>query len=170
MTKLLIVDDNKQITSILEEYAKKEGYQVMVAYDGEDAINKFQSYSPTLILLDVMLPKKTGFDVCREIRTTSNVPIIMITARGEDFEVIMGLDVGADDYIIKPFSPGEVMARVRAILRRITNEEKTKQVYNQHGLLINIDDYYVSINNVEVSLTKKEVEILWTLAKNHNHL
>lgn len=168
MTKLLIVDDNKQITSILEEYAKKEGYQVMVAYDGEDAINKFQSYSPTLILLDVMLPKKTGFDVCREIRTTSNVPIIMITARGEDFEVIMGLDVGADDYIIKPFSPGEVMARVRAILRRITNEEKTKQVYNQHGLLINIDDYYVSINNVEVSLTKKEVEILWTLAKNKN--
>ncbi len=127
MRKLLIVDDNKQITSILEEYAKKEGYKTVIAYDGIEAMEKFQSENPDIILLDVMMPKKDGFSVCREIRKDSNVPVIMVTARGEDYERIMGLEIGADDYIVKPFSPGEVMARIKAIMRRINRDESQAQ-------------------------------------------
>jgi len=169
MTKILIVDDNKQITSISEEYSKREGYIPVVAFDGDEAINKFQSEKPEIILLDVSMPKKDGFEVCREIRKSSNVPVIMVTARGEDFEKIMGLDIGADDYIVKPFSPAEVMARVRAILRRISKtDEKSSQIFEFENLIVNIDDYIVSIDNTNISLTKKEIEILWTLAKNKN--
>jgi DNA-binding response OmpR family regulator len=127
MAKILIADDNKQITSILEEYAKKEGYSTQIARDGQEAIREFEKINPDIILLDVMMPKMDGFEVCREIRKKSNVPILMITARGEDFERIMGLDIGADDYIVKPFSPPEVMARVRAILRRLNPGEEKKQ-------------------------------------------
>ncbi|MGE4272144.1 MAG: response regulator transcription factor [Desulfitobacterium sp.] len=169
MLTLLIADDNKQITSILEEYAKKEGYQPHIAWDGSEALELFHKLQPDLILLDVMMPKIDGFEVCREIRKTSNVPIIMITARGEDFERIMGLDIGADDYIVKPFSPGEVMARVRAILRRISQTDgQKKQILTFANLLINLDDYIVTIDQHPVSLTKKEIEILWTLASNSN--
>jgi len=169
MPIILIADDNKQITSILEEYAKKEGFVPKVALDGREAIDLFQKLSPDIVLLDVMMPKMDGFEVCREIRKTSNVPVIMITARGEDFEKIMGLDIGADDYIVKPFSPGEVMARVRAILRRITRTDGQKQqVYSFDNLNINLDDYVVLINKQTVSLTKKEIELLWTLVTNKN--
>ncbi len=166
--KLLIVDDNKQITSILEEYAKKEGYKTIVALDGEEAMEKFQSENPDIILLDVMMPKKDGFTVCREIRRTSNIPIIMITARGEDFERIMGLEIGADDYIVKPFSPGEVMARIKAIMRRIAREDTQLQHYSFSNLKISLDDYEVNIDGEKVVLTKKEIEILWTLANAKN--
>lgn len=169
MLKLLIADDNKQITSILQEYAKKEGYEPHIAFDGHEALELFHKLQPDLILLDVMMPKIDGFEVCREIRKSSNIPIIMITARGEDFERIMGLDIGADDYIVKPFSPGEVMARVRAILRRIAQtDEHKKQIHNFDNLMINLDDYVVTISEQPVSLTKKEIEILWTLATNKN--
>lgn len=168
MPKILIADDNKQITSILEEYAKKEGYIPIIALDGADAITKFEAEKPDVLLLDVMMPKKDGFEVCREIRKTSNVPIIMITARGEDFEKIMGLEIGADDYIVKPFSPGEVMARIKAIFRRITREEKVAQTFEYDNLIINLDDYTVTINGENLSLTKKEIEIFWTLATSKN--
>ncbi len=168
MLKILIVDDHKQITSILEEYAKKEGYATITALDGVDAIQKFEAEKPDILLLDVMMPKKDGFEVCRDIRKTSNVPIIMVTARGEDFEKIMGLEIGADDYIVKPFSPGEVMARVKAIMRRITREEKAAQRFVLDNLVINLDDYTVTIEGKGVSLTKKEIEILWTLATSTN--
>ena len=168
MNKILIVDDNKQITSIIEEYAKKEGFVTIVSLDGEDAIIKFEKESPDIILLDVMMPKKDGFEVCKDIRRTSNVPIIMITARGEDFEKIMGLDIGADDYIVKPFSPGEVMARVRAILRRINREEKEIHKIKIDNLYIDIENYSVYIGEECISLTKKEIEILWILAENKN--
>jgi two-component system response regulator ResD len=114
-----------------------------------------------------MMPKKDGFEVCREIRKNSNVPIIMITAKGEDIDRIMGLDIGADDYIVKPFSPGEVMARIRAILRRLDiPEEKRKDLVRFPGLEINITDYEVKIDGHSVNLTKKEIEILWLLATN----
>ena len=119
MPLMLIADDHRQITSVLEQYAAKEGYEVMVAGDGRQALDLFSTRHPDVILLDVMMPVVDGFEVCREIRKTSSAPVIMITARGEDFERIMGLDIGADDYIVKPFSPGEVMARLRAALRRI---------------------------------------------------
>ncbi len=168
MPKLLIVDDNKQITSILEEYAKKEGYVTAVAMDGEEALQKFLDEKPDILLLDVMMPKKDGFAVCREIRKNSNVPIIMITARGEDFEKIMGLEIGADDYIVKPFSPGEVMARVKAIMRRIVREEKQAQCFVYGNLNICLDEYTVTIDGEAVVLTKKEIEILWTLATAKN--
>ncbi len=163
MQKLLIVDDNKQITSILEEYAKKEGYNTLIALDGEKAIELFKKENPDILLLDVMMPKKDGFTVVREIRKTSNVPIIMITARGEDFERIMGLEIGADDYIVKPFSPGEVMARVKAVMRRIDRTGEKSQVFKFDNLTISLDDYSVTIGNENISLTKKEIEILWTL-------
>lgn len=168
MSTILIADDNAQIASILEEYAKKEGYEPVIARDGEDALNKFEQFAPDVILLDVMMPKVDGFEVCRRIRATSNVPIIMVTARGEDFERIMGLDIGADDYIVKPFSPSEVMARVRAILRRVQPGEKASGVFGFENLKINIEDYTVTVGGEAVSLTKKEIEILWTLASNKN--
>ncbi|MBU3134687.1 response regulator transcription factor [Clostridium gasigenes] len=169
MIKILIADDNKQITSILEEYSKSQGYTPIIALDGLEAITKFIEEKPDVVLLDVMMPKKDGFDVCRDIRKISNAPVIMVTARGEDFEKIMGLDIGADDYIVKPFSPSEVMARVRAILRRISrDDEKQLQTFEFDNLKINLADYSISINNIDISLTKKEIEILWTLATNKN--
>ena len=170
MLKLMIVDDNKQITSILEEYAKKEGYQTVIALDGEEAMEKFTSENPDILLLDVMMPKKDGFTVCREIRKVSNIPIIMITARGEDFEKIMGLAIGADDYIVKPFSPGEIMARIKAIMRRIVREEAPTQRFTYENLTICLDDYTVTIDENPVALTKKEIEILWTLATAKNRV
>lgn len=169
MVKILIADDNRQIISILEEYAKKEGYEPIIAADGFEALELFKSQQPDLILLDVMMPKIDGFEVCREIRKTSNVPIIMITARGEDFEKIMGLDIGADDYIVKPFSPGEVMARVRAILRRLEDSQK-QQVLKIDNLEINLDNYVATIDDRDLSLTKKELELLWTLASNNSRV
>lgn len=173
MLKILIADDNKQITNILAEYAKKEGYEVSIAYDGEEALKMFHEEKFDLLLLDVMMPKKDGFEVCREVRKISNVPIIMVTARGEDFERIMGLDIGADDYIIKPFSPGEVMARIRAILRRLEKapgSELHRQIFAYDNLEIDLDDFQVSVGSEPVSLTKKEIELLWTMATNMNKL
>ncbi|NLN48033.1 MAG: response regulator transcription factor [Clostridiales bacterium] len=169
MAKILIADDNRQIISILEEYAKKEGYEPIVATDGSEALELFKMRQPDIILLDVMMPKIDGFEVCREIRKSSNVPIIMITARGEDFEKIMGLDIGADDYIVKPFSPGEVMARVRAILRRLEDGQK-QQTLKFDNLEINLDNYTATIDDADLSLTKKELELLWTLASNTNRV
>ena len=168
MSKILIADDNKQITSVLTEYAKKEGYTVEVATDGVEAMEKYRSFEPDLILLDVMMPRMDGFEVCRDIRRESNVPIIMVTARGEDFEKIMGLDIGADDYIVKPFSCGEVMARVRAILRRINIGKENDKIFKCGNLTINLENYVVEIDNIPLRLTKKEIEILWTLSNNSN--
>jgi DNA-binding response OmpR family regulator len=169
MPSILIADDNKQIVSILEEYAKKEGFTVVSAYDGSEALTKALGAPFDIILLDVMMPRIDGFEVCREIRKNSTVPIIMVTARGEDFERIMGLDNGADDYIVKPFSPAEVMARVRAVLRRITRESgAAEQIFTFEDLSINLDEYITQIGDVKIALTKKETEILWTLATNKN--
>jgi DNA-binding response OmpR family regulator len=169
MAKVLIADDNRQITSILEEYAKKEGHTPYVAFDGREALDLFESVKPDLVLLDVMMPNIDGFEVCREIRKKSDTPVIMITARGEDFERIMGLDIGADDYIVKPFSPGEVMARIRAVLRRIVRDDASgRQIFSYDSLTVNLDEYAVTVGGKPVPLTKKETEILWTLATNRN--
>ena len=170
MRKILIADDNKQITTILSSYAKKEGLELIIALDGAEALEKFsqQEQEISMVLLDVMMPKVDGFEVCRRLRKTYMEPIIMITARGEDYDKIMGLDIGADDYVIKPFSASEVMARVRAVLRRIQPQEPaTKNSLSMDNLFINLDKYAVQIDGEEVPLTKKEIELLWTLAKNH---
>ena len=169
MNKILIADDNQQITSILANYARKEGFEPLVALDGQQALELFEQHEKKIdvVLLDVMMPKLDGFEVCRELRRRSMVPIIMVTARGEDFERIMGLDIGADDYILKPFSAGEVMARVRAILRRVQPREAEQQnLYSVGNLVIDLDKCLVTIGGADVTLTKKEVELLWTLAKN----
>ena len=171
MKKILIADDNKQITLILSSYAKKEGLEPVVALDGKEALAKFSQYAEeiAIVLLDVMMPELDGFEVCRRLRQQSMVPIIMITARGEDYDKIMGLDIGADDYVIKPFSAPEVMARVRAVLRRIGTQEPAGskgQTLHYANLFINLDQYSVQIDGESVQLTKKEIELLWTLAKN----
>ncbi len=171
MKKILIADDNKQITTILAGYAKKEGLEPVIALDGAEALNKFIQYEDeiVMVLLDVMMPEIDGFEVCRRMRSESMVPIIMITARGEDYDRIMGLDIGADDYVIKPFSAPEVMARVRAVLRRINVQEQTgvnSNILIYGNLYINLDKYEVQIDKQDIALTKKEIELLWTLAKN----
>ncbi|AFM41332.1 response regulator with CheY-like receiver domain and winged-helix DNA-binding domain [Desulfosporosinus acidiphilus SJ4] len=164
---LLIADDNESIVDILKSYVSKEGYYPIVARDGEETLSKFAEYRPLLILLDVLMPKKDGFTVCREIRQNSSVPIIMITSKGEDGDRIMGLDIGADDYIVKPFSPGEVMARIRAVLRRLDiSEELNNEIIEYPGLVIKLSDYEVLIEGKPISLTKKELEVLWILASN----
>lgn len=171
MDKILIADDNLQITKILGEFAKKEGYEPVYAYNGDEALECFRQEPFAMILLDVMMPKRDGFEVCREIRKASNVPIIMITARGEDFERIMGLDIGADDYIVKPFSPGEVMARVRAVLRRIDSSRSDGQrCLAYDNLTISLENASVTIDDQKIVLTKKELEILWTLLGNRGKI
>lgn len=169
MYKVLIADDNKQIVSILSEYCKKNNFTVSAVFDGEAALKEIEENKFDIILLDVMMPKKDGFDVCRETRKFSNVPIIMITARGEDYEKIMGLEIGADDYIVKPFSPGEIIARINAILRRIMpKNDESEKIFTFDNLEIDLNNFTVKVNDEIISLTKKEIEILWTLSTNQN--
>ena len=169
MYKVLIADDNKQIVSILSEYCKKNNFIVSTVFNGEDALKEVEENKFDIVLLDVMMPKKDGFDVCRETRKFSNVPIIMITARGEDYEKIMGLEIGADDYIVKPFSPGEIIARINAILRRIMpKNDESEKIFTFDNLEIDLNNFTVKVNGEIISLTKKEIEILWTLSTNQN--
>ena len=171
MKYVLIADDNKDITDILAVYVRKEGYEPLVAKNGIEAEHMFEDFAPVAILLDVMMPLKDGYEVCKGIRKRSSVPIILITARGEDFDKIMGLDIGADDYIVKPFSPSEVMARLRAVLRRLQKPEETKDTANVlrvSNLVVNLEEYSFMIDGQRVPLTKKEIETMWTLASNPN--
>ncbi|MCI8769993.1 MAG: response regulator transcription factor [Lachnospiraceae bacterium] len=171
MKYVLIADDNRDITDILTVYVRKEGYEPLVAKNGIEAMHMFEDFAPIAILLDVMMPLKDGYEVCKEIRKRSSVPIILITARGEDFDKIMGLDIGADDYIVKPFSPSEVMARLRAVLRRLQKPDETKDMDNVlrvGNLVVNLDEYSFSVAGKRVPLTKKEIETMWTLASNPN--
>lgn len=173
MKSILICDDNKQLVAVLSEYSINEGYTVFKAYDGQEAISIYEKENIDIVLLDVMMPKKDGFEVCRYIRRTSNIPIIMITARGEDFEKIMGLDIGADDYIVKPFSPGEVIARMRAIMRRVephTQPACDQHLYTYSNLKVHLDNFTVTIDDLAVNLTKKEIELLWVMATHPNRV
>lgn len=169
MITILVADDHIQITAILQKYIEKEGWNCQVVHDGASAVKAVREGSFDLVLLDIMMPQKDGFQVCREIRTFSMVPVIMLTARGEDFEKIMGLDIGADDYIVKPFSSPEVMARIRSLLRRVgsvspaAGEEKKERL--RFGTLeIHADTYQVFLAGQEIFLTKKEFDLLWVLA------
>lgn len=173
MTSILICDDNRQLVSVLSQYSVKEGYTVYNAHDGQQALDIYEKENIDLILLDVMMPIKDGFEVCRQIRSTSTIPIIMITARGEDFEKIMGLDIGADDYIVKPFSPGEVMARIRAIMRRTERawgNLREQQLFVYDNLKISLDNLTVTVNDILVNLTKKEIELLWLMVTHRNRV
>lgn len=163
--KILIADDNEEIVKLLVPNLEKEGYKVVVAKDGEEALNKFSKENPNLILLDIMMPKMDGLEVCTQIRKNSNVPIVMITAKSEDEDVIMGLDNGADDYIIKPFSPKQVVAKVKAILRRLDLSNENDKTIALDNLMINMNEYIVKVNDKIIELTKKEIEILYLFAK-----
>ncbi|MCR5624030.1 MAG: response regulator transcription factor [Lachnospiraceae bacterium] len=168
MQYILVADDNKDITDILSVYIKREGYEPLIAADGEVAEKLFDTYEPVAVLLDVMMPYRDGYEVCKSIRKRSKVPIILITARGEDYEKIMGLDIGADDYIVKPFSPGEVMARLRAILRRLNTDTQNedKDITSIGNITINLKEYSCVIGKENVSLTKKEIETMWLFVSN----
>lgn len=169
MSIMLIADDSPQLLNILNSAARKEGYETVLAQDGQQALEEFNARNPQVVLLDVMMPKLDGFQVCREIRRQSDVPVIMVTARGEDFEKIMGLDIGADDYIVKPFSPGEVMARVRAVMRRIEKGAgEPEKILKIENLMINLENYSVAVDNKPIFLTKRETDMLWTLASGKN--
>lgn len=171
MKKILIADDNEDITDILSNYITREGYEPVIARDGEEALRLFEQEEPVLVLLDIMMPKIDGYEVCRSIRKQSSVPIILVTARGEDFERVMGLDIGADDYIVKPFSPNEVMARVRAVLRRAPEKQNSVQsdkMLSIANLVVNMEEYTTSINGNKIPLTKKEIETMWILGQNPN--
>lgn len=171
MASVLLADDNQQIATVVVEYLKREGHTAFVAKDGLEALALFRQHQPDAVLLDVMMPRLDGFSVCREIRGQSSVPIIMVTARGEDYERIMGLDMGADDYIVKPFSPTELMARLRAVLRRMTqSQQDTRQPISLGNLVVDIDSYRASVGGQEAVLTRRELELLYTLAASQDRV
>lgn len=167
--KILIVDDDLNICELLRLYIAKEGYNVITANDGEQAVKAFNQEQPDLLLLDVMMPKMDGWQVCREIRKTSDCPIIMLTAKSEVFDKILGLELGADDYIIKPFEAKEVIARIRAVLRRtnLSQKDKIREV-SWDNLSINLTNYELKVKGKTVVAPPKEMELLFHLASNPN--
>ena len=168
--KILVVDDDVNICELLRLYIERDDYQVVIANDGEQAVEIFNREQPDLVLLDIMLPKMDGWQVCKEIRKTSNRPIIMLTAKGELFDKILGLELGADDYIIKPFEAKEVIARIHAVLRRTsTSEEKEKvKEINWDKLSINLTNYELRVDGKYIDTPPKEMELLYYLASNPN--
>ncbi|MBQ3329607.1 MAG: response regulator transcription factor [Ruminococcus sp.] len=167
--KIMIVDDDTNICELLRLYIEKEGYSTVIANDGEQAVELFNREQPNLILLDIMLPKMDGWQVCREIRKTSDVPIIMLTAKGEVFDKILGLELGADDYVVKPFEAKEVVARIRAVLRRTgsSDEDAVKEV-RWDKLVINLTNYELIVDGKQIDTPPKELELLYHLASNPN--
>ncbi|MDK2896060.1 MAG: two-component system, OmpR family, response regulator ResD [Candidatus Atribacteria bacterium] len=167
MNTILIIEDEESVRELLRIYLEKEGFAVEMAADGEEGLAKIRRTSPDLIILDIMLPQKDGFEVCREVRQKSATPIIMLTARGEELDRVLGLELGADDYIPKPFSPREVVARVKAVLRRTSfSPPETRKVIKGTNFQINYPARKVEINQEEINLTPKEFELLWFLV-NH---
>lgn len=170
--KILVVDDDKNICELLRLYLEKEGYSVLISNDGEEAIVKFNALSPDMVLLDVMLPGLDGWQVCREIRKKSNAPIIMLTAKGETFDKVLGLELGADDYVVKPFDTKEVIARIKAVLRRMGQNTQTEEVKEvvYDKLVVNMTRYELKVNGKVVDTPPKELELLFHLASNPNRV
>ncbi len=167
--KILIADDDTNICELLRLYIEKEGFSTVIAYNGMEALEIFNREQPSLVLLDIMMPKLDGWQVCREIRKTSDCPIIMITAKGEVFDKILGLELGADDYVVKPFEAKEVVARVRAVLRRTgSSEEESVKEVNWDKLSINLTNYELKVNGEQIDTPPKEMELLYHLASNPN--
>ena len=172
--KILVVDDDLNICELLKLYLENDGYVVYTANDGKQAVDMFKNKTPDLVLLDIMLPKMDGWQVCREIRKTSSVPIIMLTAKGETLDKVLGLELGADDYVVKPFDTKEVMARVKAVLRRTkgdseaTEDKKKTVIYD--NLEINIQNYEMKVKGVPVDTPPKELELIYHFASNPNRV
>lgn len=165
---ILIADDDPNVHQSLNNYFRRERYTTYSAYDGENAVKQAFSVHPDLIIMDIMMPRVDGIEALREIRKKSNTPIIMLSAKTEEFDKLIGLELGADDYVTKPFSPREVLARVKAVLRRMheMNEQTNNSVIRVANLEINMNAFAVTLNDKEVPCTPKEIEILWTLASN----
>ncbi len=169
--KILVVDDDLNICDLLRMYLEKEGFTVKTVNDGTAAIDAFREFEPDLMLLDIMLPKLDGWQVCREIRKFSENPIIMISAKGETFDRVLGLELGADDYIVKPFEAKEVIARIKAVLRRSANSlDKTKKEVHFDKLSINLTNYELKIDGKVVDTPPKEMELIYHLASNPNRV
>ncbi len=170
--KILVVDDDTNICELLRLYLEKEGYVVKIVNDGVSAINAFKQENPDLTLLDIMIPKLDGWQVCREIKKFSDKPIIMLTAKGETFDKVLGLELGADDYVTKPFDTKEVVARIKAVLRRTAPASDTSDVkeVNYDKLSINLTNYEMKVNGVSVDTPPKELELIYHLASNPNRV
>ncbi|EOU1563011.1 response regulator transcription factor [Clostridium perfringens] len=166
--KILIVDDDENICEVIKMYLETTGYNVKVAHDGKAAKEEFVNFSPNLVVLDMMLPGIDGMEVLKWIRKDSNVPVIMLTAKGETFDKVLALEIGADDYVVKPFEPKELLARVKAVMRRYSGEEPDNVVLNFPGLTIDVNSYKVIYNGEEVKTPPKEFELLHYLASNKN--
>lgn len=172
MGKILVADDDKNICELLRLYLEKEGYTVVLANDGEEALTRFQAESPDILLLDVMMPRLDGWQVCREIRKKSEVPIIMVTAKGETFDKVLGLELGADDYVVKPFDAKEIVARIKAVMRRTgkTAPENNVKEVSFDKLIVNMTKYELKVDGKVVDTPPKELELLFHLASNPNRV
>ena len=170
--KILVVDDDKNICELLRLYLEKEGYSVILAHDGEEALLKFETLHPELVLLDIMLPGLDGWQVCREIRKKSQAPIIMLTAKGETFDKVLGLELGADDYVVKPFDTKEIIARVKAVLRRVGQSSQASDVkeVSYDKLVVNMTRYELKVDGKVIDTPPKELELLFHLASNPNRV
>ncbi len=175
MNKILVVDDEKNICDLLSLYLIKEGYEVECAHDGVSAVNKFMADSFDLVLLDIMLPQKDGWEVCKDIRKVSKTPIIMLSAKGETFDKVLGLELGADDYVTKPFDSKELIARIKSVIRRSKDSdgapvsEDTQEV-SYENLYVSLTNYKLRVNGADVDAPPKEIELLYHLAKNPNRV
>lgn len=168
MSDILIVDDEQKIREVIKEYAEFEGHNADEASDGMEAINKCKLNNYDIVILDIMMPRLDGFSACREIRKNKDIPIIMLSARGEEYDKLFGFELGIDDYVVKPFSPKELMARVNAVLSRHSNEQSIPEILEFEGLSINIAARTVHVDGEPVELTPKEYDLLFYLVKNKN--
>lgn len=172
IAKILVADDDKNICELLKLYLEKEDYSVVLAGNGEEALARFDEENPDLILLDVMMPKLDGWQVCRELRKKSECPIIMITAKGETFDKVLGLELGADDYVVKPFEPKEIIARIKAVMRRTgkASAETDKKEVSYDKLTVNMTKYELKVDGKVIDTPPKELELLFHLASNPNRV
>lgn len=168
--RILIADDDANIAELISLYLMKEGYETKKAGDGREALRMVQSFSPDLIILDIMMPEMDGYEVCREVRKSSSIPIIMLTAKGETFDKVLGLELGADDYMVKPFDTKELVARVKAVLRRLENKETNAKKLSFENLMINLSNYSVTYREQNIEMPPKELELLFYLASHPNQV
>ena len=166
--KVLVVDDDDNICEVLNMYLKSSGYDTRVVYDGKRAQEEFINYKPDLVILDVMIPSVDGIDVLKWIRREESAPVIMLTAKGDTFDKVLALELGADDYVVKPFEPKELMARVKAVMRRYSIDSTNKEVLHFSELIVDANSYKVEYKGVEVKMPPKEFELLYYLASNKN--
>ena len=169
--RILVVDDDSNICELLRLYLEKEGYEALIAKNGAKALEMVEKFQPDLMLLDVMMPELDGWQVLRELRKKSQMPVIMLTAKGEVFDKVLGLELGADDYIVKPFETKEVMARIRAVLRRSgVSESKKARIVEYEGLSINMETFELKVNGKVIDTPPKEMELIYHLASNPNRV